>query len=1041
MNIQIPKVIEEHLRFARIAPSHVSKQILLSDLLKNLFNIGLEDIILGIEKDLKSSVKGFRGKTDLLYQNIIFEVKRKLDLELEDGEKQLKKYFQALHESNPNLKHIGLITDCINFIEYVPVIKNDEVTGIRRIGAINLEEINHNDSVLWLDAILFSKTKIFPKAEDFKFRFGLESPTYNIVLDELEIAWEKIKDMESSKIKIELWKKNMEIVYGRKPTGRSFLDQTFLVLLVKLLVYLRIHMLDESKELNVSDALTGKYFKDFGISNLVEEGYYSWVLDEKVYYDLEKTFKILLRQLMRYEISQINEDLFKEIYQEIVRKEDRHRLGEYYTPEWLAELTLLKAIEKHNTKYSDKIPSILDPACGSGTFLTNAIHILKKKLKKRKARAHLEKVLTTIRNNVVGVDINPLAVYIARANYIFALGDLLAFKKDIFTIPVYVADTFQLTNIENLDEVKNGVYEINADGEKLSIPYSVLKNQKKYEHTINQFEKIVTNYRNKERVEGKPSVYFRHTLIFTQREIEILNDTLKNLLKLIDEGRNSIWIFILSNDLAPWIFKQRKFDILIGNPPWIAMRFMENEDYQEYLKSKAFQYELIDQSKIQLFSNMEMATVFFNNSVDLYLKKHGTIAFVMPRSIITGAMQHNQFREFRKPTLKLNQILDFEKVKPLFNVPSCTIICTNGRETSYPVPILKFEGIIESKNMSLDKTLKHIVSKEGSYSPPILKGERSPYYDKFKMGSRLAPRPFWFIDFVVHPILRINPKAPNIKTTEKSRKQAKGNWKKVDLHGIVESEYIYATLLSKDLLPFGYTKIRPVFVPTEPTKNSFNLLSVSDLQHAGSMYASKWLNNVESFWKEYGSKKSEKNFPSVLDRVDYQNLLSLQNPSKRFILLYVASGTYIVSSVIDRTKISEFKMDHISIKPTEFIVESKTWFLESNNENEVHYLCSILNSKVLSENVNRLQTRGLWGARDIHRRPFLFNIPLFQEDDENHLRLAEISKATHSMVSKIKKTGTHKGISGKRRRIQKVFFKEFKEIDKLVKDILNIQNN
>ena len=70
---------------------------------------------------------------------------------------------------------------------YVPVIKNDEVTGIRRIGAINLEEINHNDSVLWLDAILISKPKIFPNAEDIKFRFGLESPTYNIILDELEI--------------------------------------------------------------------------------------------------------------------------------------------------------------------------------------------------------------------------------------------------------------------------------------------------------------------------------------------------------------------------------------------------------------------------------------------------------------------------------------------------------------------------------------------------------------------------------------------------------------------------------------------------------------------------------------------------------------------------------------------------------------------------------------------------------------------------------------------------------------------------------------
>lgn len=1039
MTVQISKIIDEHLRFARRPSSHVSKQILLSDLLKKLFNIGLEDIFLGIEKDLKSSVKGFRGKTDLLYQNIIFEVKRNLDIELQDGERQLKKYFQALHESNPSLKHVGLITDCVNFIEYVPVIKNDEVADVRRIGKINLEESNYNDSTLWLDAILFSKSKIFPRAEDLKFRFGLESPTYNFVLDELENAWEKIRDMSSQKIKLELWKKNMEIVYGRKPTDRSFLDQTFLVLLVKLLVYLRIHRLDKSKEYRVFDALTGKYFKDFGISNLVEEGYYSWVIDDEVYCELEPTFDILLRQLMRYEISQINEDLFKEIYQEIVRKEDRHRLGEYYTPEWLAELTLIKAIESHYTKFPDVTPSILDPACGSGTFLTNAIHILKKKLKKRKSRAHLEKVLATIRNNVVGADINPLAVYIARANYIFALGELLAFKKDVLTIPVYVADTFQLTNIENLRDVQKGVYGVNADGEQLSIPYSVLKNPKKYEHVINQFEKIVTNYKNEKHVKGKASVYFRHTLAFSEREIDILNKTLKNLLKLIDEGRDSIWIFILSNDLAPWIFKQRKFDLLVGNPPWIAMRFMENEDYQEYLKLKAFEYQLIDQSKIQLFSNMEMATVFFNNALDLYLKENGTIAFVMPRSIITGAMQHDQFREFRIPKMRLTQILDFENIKPLFNVPSCTIICVNGEATSYPVPILEFAGTFESKNLSLNEASKCFVSKEGTYSPPILKGKRSPYYDKFKMGARLAPRPFWFIDFVVHPILSINPIEPKIKTTEKSQKQAKGNWKKVSLQGVVESRYIYSTLLSKDLLPFGYTDVRPVFVPAQARKNTFQLLSVSDLKQVDSLNASNWLNNVESLWKQFGSKKSEKNFPSVLDRVNYQNLLSLQNPSKRFILLYVASGTYIVSSVIDRKKISEFKVDQISIEPTEFIVESKTWFLESNNEDELHYLCSILNSKVLSKNVNKLQTRGLWGARDIHRRPFLFNIPNFEEHNEKHLKLVGISKSIHSMVSKIKKTGKPMGTSAQRRRIQKVFFNEFKEIDNLVKEILNIE--
>jgi hypothetical protein len=214
MSIDFKGIIEEHNRFAKRHGSHVLKQILLSDLLKNLFGIELEDIFLGLEKNVKSTVKGFRGKTDLLYQNIIFEVKINLDRELEDGKQQLRKYFQALHESDPSLKSVGLITDCIRFIQYVPIIK-DEVEGIREISSVDLLEDNSKDVVLWLDSILFSQTQILPDADDLKFRFGLGSPTYTYMLQGMEDAWDKVKDSESMNIKLRLWKNHMEIVYGK----------------------------------------------------------------------------------------------------------------------------------------------------------------------------------------------------------------------------------------------------------------------------------------------------------------------------------------------------------------------------------------------------------------------------------------------------------------------------------------------------------------------------------------------------------------------------------------------------------------------------------------------------------------------------------------------------------------------------------------------------------------------------------------------------------------------------------------------------------
>jgi len=82
---------------------------------------------------------------------------------------------------------------------------------------------------------------------------------------------------------------------------------------------------------------------------------------------------------------------------------------------------------------------------------------------------------------------------------------------------------------------------------------------------------------------------------------------------------------------------------------------------------------------------MEAATLFFCRSSDLYLKNEGLIAFVMPRSVLTGAFHHVNFKKFEKPKMKLLKIFDLEEVSPLFKVPSCVLIAVKGGETKYPI--------------------------------------------------------------------------------------------------------------------------------------------------------------------------------------------------------------------------------------------------------------------------------------------------------------------------------------------------------------------
>jgi type I restriction-modification system DNA methylase subunit len=129
----------------------------------------------------------------------------------------------------------------------------------------------------------------------------------------------------------------------------------------------------------------------------------------------------LIEKLKKYDFSSLNlepkeaKDLIKNIYHYLLPQELRHSLGEYYTPDWLAEFL----IEKLNIDFS-KNNRFLDPTCGSGTFLSIAIDKIKTNNPSSK-----KEILNKILNSVVGIDLNPLAVISAKTNYIIALSEYL----------------------------------------------------------------------------------------------------------------------------------------------------------------------------------------------------------------------------------------------------------------------------------------------------------------------------------------------------------------------------------------------------------------------------------------------------------------------------------------------------------------------------------------------------------------------------------------------------------------------------------------
>src|SRR2546423_14546183 len=100
---------------------------------------------------------------------------------------------------------------------------------------------------------------------------------------------------------------------------------------------------------------------------MVEDDFFQWVRIEKAEEILAPVWERTLDQMLTYDLSLLGHDVLKGVYQELVDPKDRHDLGEYYTPDWLCEQITAEMMPQSG------FVRILDPSCGSGSFLRAAI--------------------------------------------------------------------------------------------------------------------------------------------------------------------------------------------------------------------------------------------------------------------------------------------------------------------------------------------------------------------------------------------------------------------------------------------------------------------------------------------------------------------------------------------------------------------------------------------------------------------------------------------------------------------------------------------
>ena len=330
------------------------------------------------------------------------------------------------------------------------------------------------------------------------------------------------------------------------------------------------------------------------------------------------------------------EDIFRELYEILIDTDTRRKIGEYYTPLWLVEYMV--------DKISDDVGGlrgkiILDPFCGSGTFLVSAFY--------RKVQEG-ENPDDAIKE-VIGFDINPLAVSIARAELMIAYQSL---RKGVATPLIFNTDSASvLLRLSRKEEAISFLKELKELEANIGYATSQLYVSSASEVDFSEILKIESILREFFReVSGSKDIKQELTVKMNElkaREwkgilIKNIIDALSNprsveiIAELIRKYGDGIWAISISSLFAPYIIRNVKVDIIVTNPPWAQLTELRGS-YGKLIREKAKQLLKGYEKTGQIIAGSDISSMLLYGCIGVIRDGH---AFLMPEDVVYVAGSH-----------------------------------------------------------------------------------------------------------------------------------------------------------------------------------------------------------------------------------------------------------------------------------------------------------------------------------------------------------------------------------------------------------------
>jgi hypothetical protein len=927
-------------------PRHEALRGLVTELLREGFGAAFSE--LEHERYLVDN----SGRIDVAWGATVIELKTDLRREERDVLARMPDYLaEVARSSGPGRTTVGLATDGATLLAYT--LDRGTLTQIGRYEV----DVEHPERLLsWLEPLLAPQPEVMPTPIAVALAFGRYSLAFGRAHAELQRLWAEVRDNPEVQLKRSLWHGLLRQVYGDDVGSDAlFLQHTYLTILVKAIAARVLALeIDDPAEM-----LSGRLLANEGIVGAVEADFFDWLLLARGGADLVNS---LAGETARFRLRDVEVDVLKSLYESLIDPDKRHDLGEYYTPDWLAARVVAAAIPRPLEQ------RVLDPSCGSGTFLFHAIRRLV--AAGREAGMPPERIVAICADRVFGIDVHPVAVALARVTWLLALGDLVQDRPATLNVPVYMGDSMQWS-LRPLGASAEVLVDVPPNDPPLRIPAGLASDQTLFERALDELNRGLDTLAEPESVRDAIA-----RAGATAEDAALLGRTFEQLKQLFLDGRNHIWTFILRNLLRPvWLsHPDHRVDVLIGNPPWIVYRHL-SPDMKDRLREALQSYGLWVGGS--LATQQDMFALFWARGAERYLRDGGTLTLVLPYAALNAPV----YAGMRDGSMKKVQVAitggwGLERVWPIFGAQSgssttstCVLFGQRDRIAPVPAEFDRWVGVLPRRDATEAEAADALEYVRAPWPRARTLVSASPYRQRFRNGASLFPRRFVVVDYVATGRLLSRRDAPRVRG--RVGNLDKKPWTSVEPpEGPVERAFLRRIALGESVAPYRTLDLVTGVVPMEDG----TILTSATADIHGHRGLGAWLRDAEAKWNEHSNKGSD-GAPRVTlaQSLNHLQKLTAQAPRATVRVLYTKAGTRLSACWLEEDDI---------------VIDHKAYWSAAHSLEEAAYVTALLNTGVVLDRVKDLQPVGQRDPRDFDNLVWTLPIPEFDPVEALHQDLA-----------------------------------------------------